>query len=182
MLNAAVRALQKGEAVPDLTQPLEVVSEINLHEPALLTADYCSDINERLTLYKRMANCEAADELQAIQEELIDRFGRLPPQAQALLETHRLRIAARPLGISKIDAHEAKIQFSFIPNPPIEPMRVFELIQKNRHYKLAGPDKLILTVETRNLAERVGAVRDALKKLGGEGVTSASPTSSTAQK
>ncbi|MGB7990330.1 MAG: transcription-repair coupling factor [Candidatus Methylophosphatis roskildensis] len=182
MLNAAVRALQKGEAVPDLTQPLEVVSEINLHEPALLTADYCSDINERLTLYKRMANCEAADELQSIQEELIDRFGRLPPQTQALLETHRLRIAARPLGISKIDAHEAKIQFSFIPNPPIEPMRVFELIQKNRHYKLAGPDKLILTVETRNLAERAGTVRDALKKLGGDSVTSVSPTSSTAQK
>jgi len=167
MLNTAVKALQKGEAVPDLTQPLDVVSEINLHEPALLPADYCSDINERLTLYKRMANCDGADELQAIQEELIDRFGNLPPQAQALVETHRLRIAAKPLGIAKIDAHEAKIQFAFIPNPPIEPIRVFELIQKNRHYKLAGPDKLTVAVETRNLAERVGAVRDAMKKLAG---------------
>ena len=166
MLNAAVKALQKGEAVPDLTQPLEVVSEINLHEPALLPADYCSDINERLTLYKRMANCDSADALQAIQEELIDRFGQLPPQTQALLETHRLRIAANPLGIAKIDAGEAKIQLTFIPNPPIEPKRVFDLIQKNRHYKLAGPDKLVLTVETRSLDERVGAVRDALNKLG----------------
>ena len=167
MLNTAVKALQKGEAVPDLTQPLDVVSEINLHEPALLPADYCSDINERLTLYKRMANCDGADELQAIQEELIDRFGNLPPQAQALVETHRLRIAAKPLGIAKIDAHETKIQFAFVPNPPIEPLRVFELIQKNRHYKLAGPDKLTVAVETRNLAERVGAVRDAMKKLAG---------------
>ena len=167
MLNTAVKALQKGEAVPDLTQPLDVVSEINLHEPALLPADYCSDINERLTLYKRMANCDGADELQAIQEELIDRFGNLPPQALALVETHRLRIAAKPLGIAKIDAHETKIQFAFVPNPPIEPLRVFELIQKNRHYKLAGPDKLTVAVETRNLAERVGAVRDAMKKLAG---------------
>ncbi len=166
MLNAAVKALQKGETVPDLTQPLEVVSEINLHEPALLPADYCSDINERLTLYKRMANCEAAEELQAIQEELIDRFGQLPAQAQALLETHRLRIAAKPLGIAKIDAGEAKIQFSFIPNPPVEPLRVFDLIQKNRHYKLAGPDKLVVSVQTASLTERAGAVRDALKKLG----------------
>jgi transcription-repair coupling factor (superfamily II helicase) len=167
MLNTAVKALQKGEAVPDLTQPLDVVSEINLHEPALLPADYCSDINERLTLYKRMANCDGGDELQAIQEELIDRFGNLPPQAQALVETHRLRIAARPLGIAKIDAHETKIQFAFVPNPPIEPIRVFDLIQKHRHYKLAGPDKLTVAVETRSLAERVGAVRDAMKKLAG---------------
>ena len=90
-----VKALKKGEAVPDLTQPLDVTSEINLHEPALLPNDYCSDVHERLTLYKRLANCEPDDDLQAMQEELIDRFGELPAQAQALLETHRLRIAAQ---------------------------------------------------------------------------------------
>jgi transcription-repair coupling factor (superfamily II helicase) len=79
MLKRAVRDLQQGKE-PDLSQPLEVVSEINLHAPALLPNDYCSDVQERLTLYKRLANCESDDDLQALQEELIDRFGEMPPR------------------------------------------------------------------------------------------------------
>jgi hypothetical protein len=62
MLKRAVRDLQRGKE-PDLSQPLEVVSEIKLHAPALLPNDYCSDVQERLTLYKRLANCESEDEL-----------------------------------------------------------------------------------------------------------------------
>ena len=46
---------------PDLSQPLGVTTEINLHAPALLPDDYCGDVHERLTLYKRLANCETAD-------------------------------------------------------------------------------------------------------------------------
>lgn len=166
MLKRAVRDLQAGKE-PDLSQPLDVTSEINLHAPALLPNDYCSDIGERLTLYKRMANCDSADDVQNVQEELIDRFGELPPQAQTLLDTHRLRIAAKPLGIIKIDASETKIGLQFIPNPPIEPIRIIQLIQKNRHYKLAGQDKLTVTLASDSLKARVGHVRDVLKALGG---------------
>jgi transcription-repair coupling factor (superfamily II helicase) len=80
MLNAAVRALKAGEKVPDLTQPLAITSEINLRVPALLTSDYCPDVHERLTLYKRLANCDGEDDLRAMQEELIDRYGEMPAQ------------------------------------------------------------------------------------------------------
>ena len=166
MLKRAVKDLQSGKE-PDLSQPLDVTSEINLHAPALLPNDYCSDIGERLTLYKRMANCESADELQAIQEELIDRFGEMPPQTQVLVDTHRLRIAAKPLGIVKIDASESRINLNFVPNPPIEPIRIIQLIQKNRHYKLAGQDKLSVTVYSETLKDRVARVRDVLKALAG---------------
>jgi transcription-repair coupling factor (superfamily II helicase) len=107
MLNDAVKALKNGKE-PDLTAPLAATTEINLHAPAILPADYCADVQERLSLYKRLANCEHGDAIDGIQEELIDRFGKLPPQAQALVETHRLRLAAKPLGIVKIDASEAR--------------------------------------------------------------------------
>ncbi|WP_172200284.1 transcription-repair coupling factor [Niveibacterium sp. COAC-50] len=166
MLKRAVRDLQSGKE-PDLAQPLDVTSEINLHAPALLPNDYCSDIGERLTLYKRMANADGNDELQAIQEELIDRFGEMPPQTQTLLDTHRLRIAARPLGIIKIDASEARINLQFVPNPPIEPIRIIQLIQKHRHFKLAGQDKLTVTIASETLKDRVARIRDVLKALGG---------------
>ncbi|MCK7497980.1 MAG: hypothetical protein MZW92_50105 [Comamonadaceae bacterium] len=48
----------KAGKEPDLTQPLGVATEINLHAPALLPEDYCSDVHERLVLYKRLANCD----------------------------------------------------------------------------------------------------------------------------
>ena len=61
--------------------------------------DYCSDVHERLVLYKRLANCETTDELDALHEELVDRFGPLPEPARALLACHRLRILGKPLGV-----------------------------------------------------------------------------------
>jgi transcription-repair coupling factor (superfamily II helicase) len=165
MLNTAVRALKDGKALPDLTQPLGITSEINLHTPALLPDAYCPDVHERLTLYKRLANCEDEDELRHMQEELIDRFGEPPPQAQALVETHRLRIGAKLLGIAKLDAGEHSIQLQFVPNPPIDPMRIIDLIQKDRSFKLAGPDKLTWKRDTPNLRERMAAVRELFKRL-----------------
>ena len=169
MLNAAVKALKEGKKGDelDLTQPLGVVSTIDLHTPALLPDAYAPDVHERLTLYKRLANAESNDDVQALQEELIDRFGELPPQAQALLETHRLRIAARPLGILKVDAGPHAIQLHFSANAPIDPVRLIELIQKDRHLKFAGPEKLNWKRETPSLRERAQAVRELLKKLQG---------------
>jgi transcription-repair coupling factor (superfamily II helicase) len=165
MLNAAVKALKDGTALPDLTQPLGVTSEINLRTPALLPNDFCPDVHERLTLYKRLANCEGEDELRGMQEELVDRFGEMPPQALALLETHRLRIGARQLGIAKLDAGEHSIQLQFIPNPPIDPIKIIKLIQQDRSFKLAGPDKLAWKRASPGLRDRVAAVKELFKRL-----------------
>ncbi|BAO29542.1 transcription-repair coupling factor [Sulfuritalea hydrogenivorans] len=168
MLNAAVRALKAGEKVPDLTQPLSITSEINLRVPALLTNDYCPDVHERLTLYKRLANCDSEDELRAMQEELIDRYGEMPAQTMALMETHRLRLAGRALGLAKLDAGPAAIQLQFVPNPPIDPANIIRLLQSDRSFKLAGQDKLLWQKPSANLKERVDAVRALFMKLGPE--------------
>ena len=165
MLNDAVKALKNGKE-PDLTAPLAATTEINLHTPAILPADYCGDVQERLSLYKRLANCEHSDSIDGIQEELIDRFGKMPPQAHALVETHRLRLAAKPLGISKIDAGEAVIGLQFIPNPPIDAMRIIEMVQKHKHIKLAGQDKLRIESRSPDFTVRVATVKETLRALG----------------
>ncbi|SAL65462.1 transcription-repair coupling factor [Caballeronia udeis] len=165
MLNDAVRALKEGRE-PDLNAPLAATTEINLHAPAILPADYCGDVQERLSLYKRMANCETSDAIDSILEELIDRFGKLPPQASALVETHKLRLAAKPLGIMKIDAAEHAIALQFIPNPPVDAMKIIEMVQKNKHIKLAGQDKLRIEVRSPDLAVRISTVKDTLRALG----------------
>jgi transcription-repair coupling factor (superfamily II helicase) len=100
-----------------------------------------------------------------MQEELIDRFGKLPEPVKALIETHRLRISAKTVGIVKIDAHSEAANLQFMVNPPIDALRIVTLIQKNRHIKLSGQDKLRITAPMPDLAARVLQVKQAIKQL-----------------
>ncbi len=166
MLNAAVKALKAGKE-PDLAAPLSTTTEINLHVPALLPSDFCGDVHERLSIYKRLANGETPEAIDDLQEELIDRFGNLPDAVKALVETHRLRIAAKAVGIIKIDAHAESALLQFEPKPPVDPMRIIELIQKSRHVKLSGQDKLRITASMPDLAARVSQVKSTIRALAG---------------
>ena len=165
MLAQAVKSLKEGKE-PDLLSPLSITTEINLHHPALLPDDYCGDIHLRLSFYKKLATANNNDQIDRLHEELVDRFGKLPHQAQTLIDVHRLRVLARPYGVSKIDAAPGVIIISFRPNPPIDAMRILELVQKNRHIKLAGNDKLRIERELPEATARVQMVRDVLRHLG----------------
>jgi transcription-repair coupling factor (superfamily II helicase) len=167
MLAHAVRSLQAGRE-PDLTQPLGVVTEINLHVPALLPPGYCSDVHERLVLYKRLANCGSLDELTAMQEELVDRFGPLPEPAQALVESHRLRLLGHPFGVARLDATPEHVQIQFGAHASVDPARVIQLVQKERGWRLLGPAKLRAAVPSATLKERAAAARHVLGMLGGK--------------
>ncbi len=165
MLNEAVRALKSGEE-PDLDSPFSALCEVNLHASALLPSDYCPDVHARLGLYKKLSHAKNEDDLIMIQEELIDRYGKLPEAAQTLLATHRLRLSAEPLGIVKIDANESQASIHFSAKPNVEPMRIIELIQKRRDVRLFGQDKLKVEIKQgQQVAARIEAVKDVLRAL-----------------
>jgi transcription-repair coupling factor (superfamily II helicase) len=164
MLNAAITSLRQGKE-PDMAHPLGVTTEINLHTPALLPDAYCGDIHQRLVIYKRLANCNTPEDLDEMHQELIDRFGLLPDPAKALLDCHRLRIAAKPLGIIKVDASSEAIQIQFVPSPPIDPMKIITLIQTTRHVKMVGQDKLRIELKYGELGQRVLAIKNFFGEL-----------------
>ncbi len=164
MLKAAVSALKSGRE-PDLAAPLGVTTEINLHVPALLPEVYCSDVHERLVLYKRLANCESADELEGMQEELFDRFGRPPEPAQALIACHRLRLVAKPLGVTKIDAGPERSTLQFAKHPPFDAGALILLVQRDGRIRFAGPDRIRIERAAPALAERVALIREFLGNL-----------------
>ncbi|MCU0870651.1 MAG: transcription-repair coupling factor, partial [Burkholderiales bacterium] len=164
MLNHAVRSLKKG-LEPDLDGPLHATVEINLHTPALLPKDFCPDVHERLVLYKRLASCETAAEIEALMEELVDRFGKLPDAGRALIETHRLRLMAEPIGVVRIDAAPEAIVLTFRPNPPLDPMHVMRLVQSRKGWRLTGPEKLRIDTKLPEVPMRVVRVKELLKEL-----------------
>ncbi len=170
MLKQAVRDLQNGRS-PDLDAPLGVATEIKLAAPALLPEDYCPDVHQRLVLYKRLAACESADEIDTVHEELIDRFG-LPGDAtdennpvHTLLDSHRLRLSAKAVGIETIDATAEALTLTFGKHHSIDPTRIIALMQSKPNYRLAGQDRLRVSVAGETVAARVRNVRAVLQEL-----------------
>jgi transcription-repair coupling factor (superfamily II helicase) len=165
MLERAVRRLKAGKAA-DVDDAVDISTEVNLHVPALLPEAYCSDVHERLSIYKRLADAESREALEALAEELIDRFGEMPDPARALIACHQVRLAARPLGVSRVDATHEAVQLQFIKNPPLDGGKVIDFIRKKgRAARLAGPDRLRVEAKIPAWQERAQAVKDILQQL-----------------
>jgi len=165
MLSEAVRCLKNGKE-PDLLAPMQAATDINLHAPALLPNDYCGDVHLRLSFYKKLASAKGSEQIDALLEEIVDRFGKLPAQAQTLIDVHRLRVLSSPYGVVKVDAAPGVITITFKPQPPVDPMAIIGLIQKNKHIKLAGNEKLRIERTLPEPTARAQMVRDVLRNLG----------------
>ena len=164
MLKQAVRDLKKGRQ-PDLDAPLGVTTEIKLHSPALLPESYCPDIHERLVLYKRLATCETEAQINSVHEELVDRFGLPEQPVKTLIESHRIRLVAKEMGIDAIDATSEAATFTFGKHHSIDPTQIIMLMQSNKNYRLAGPDRLRVSAVMDDVETRIQTVKTVLKKL-----------------
>ena len=97
-----------GEAVADYkkgyieTEPEHKDCKVELPITAHLPTDYVPSERLRLDLYRRMADCADAAALDAIVEELVDRFGELPKEAQSLIAVAKLRIQAKSKNLTEV--------------------------------------------------------------------------------
>ncbi|MFC3875422.1 transcription-repair coupling factor [Neisseria musculi] len=164
MLKQAVRDLKKGRQ-PDLDAPLGVTTEIKLHSPALLPEDYCPDIHERLVLYKRLAACETEAQINAVHEELVDRFGLPGEPAKTLLESHRIRLKAKAMGIDAVDATSEAITLTFGKHHTLDPADIIMLMQSHKNWRMAASNKLRITAVSDNIEARIRTVKAVLEKL-----------------
>jgi transcription-repair coupling factor (superfamily II helicase) len=164
MLKEAVRALKRGET-PDVEHPFASVAEINLHAPALLPSDYVPDVNQRLGFYKELAAAETPDAIDAVVENLADRYGEIPPQAKTLIDEHRIRLLCEKLGIRKVDASEKVIYLTVADKPKFEPLKFIDLMQSRRDMRMTGPNRVQIAQSTGNVESRIAAVKGILGKL-----------------
>lgn len=164
MLRRAVKSMRNNESF-DLDAPFQAMAEINLHAPALLPADYVEDVHQRLSFYKELASCESFNAIETVREALGDRYGKLPPQANTLIETHRLRLYCQNLGIERIEATESVMIITFLPKPNFEPMRLIEVMQKSKNMRMMGPRKLKIETSTPTIDSRLAYLRGFVKSL-----------------
>ena len=96
---AAARAGEGMEAVEDTWSP-----QITLGSPILIPDGYVPDLGVRLSLYRRIGDVTADDEVEALAAEMIDRFGPLPTEVENLLKVIRIKVLCRTANAEKIDA------------------------------------------------------------------------------
>jgi transcription-repair coupling factor (superfamily II helicase) len=106
-LEDAVKAL-KGEG-----RPAEVPPEVIFDGPAYLTDGYVPDEDAKLDLYRRLARATELSEIQALRDELQDRFGPVPPEAERLLAVSELRALGARLGLETVLVRGDEARLSF---------------------------------------------------------------------
>jgi transcription-repair coupling factor (superfamily II helicase) len=156
----------RGQAHEEWLDP-----EIKLPVVGRLPEDYVPEVSQRLVLYKRLSSARDENEVALIRDELLDRFGRLPREAENLLEVIRLKIAARRLGIARIETARGELVLQAAPRSLIDPDRLVQLLSHAR-------SGIRVTPEQRLVAKAPGpeggpealfdAVRSLLGKLSGK--------------
>ncbi len=175
LLEQAVKALKEGRE-PQLDRPLAAAAEVELRLPALLPESYVADVPVRLAMYKRLAAAPDSAAIDELTEEIVDRFGPLPPPATNLLRIARLRLAARQLGVRKLDQGPQGGSAFFAETNQVDPRAVIRLVQHpDRDYKLEGPLKLRIHREFDEDAERFEFAEGFLGELRGSGDASRAP-------
>lgn len=110
MLDDTVRSL-KGEARGVTSAPPEVL----LDRAALLPDEYVSDDASKLDLYRRLARSQSIGDIESLREEMVDRFGRLPAEAEALVALTHLRVIGARLGLETVVARGEDARLVFRP-------------------------------------------------------------------
>ena len=165
MLERAVQAIRDGKT-PNMDQPFETSQDINLHQPALIPADYMGDVHARLISYKRISNAADEDKLDDLRAELIDRFGSLPETLDTLFTVTRIKLLAAPLGIARIDLGEGGGRFIFQTDSKVDPMAIVKLVQNSDGaFRMEGATTLRAKAELPELEDRVNFCNQLIDQL-----------------
>jgi len=173
MLERAVEAIKNGET-PNIEESFHSGAEVDMHIPTLIPDEYLPDPQNRLILYKRIANAKTERELKELQVEMIDRFGMLPQETKNLFRVTSVKQQIEVLGIKKLEANEKGGRIEFTSNTTVHPLTIVKMVQNQpQKYQMQGATHLKFTEESENIEHRFQIVQSLLEKLSADGTKAA---------
>jgi transcription-repair coupling factor (superfamily II helicase) len=165
MLEEAVAAARSG--VADLEEAKdEWTPQIAIGTPVLIPEDYVPDLGVRLGLYRRISTLVDRRELDAFAAELIDRFGKLPPEVDNLLDIIAIKRLCRDAGVEKVDAGPKGAVITFRQNQFANPAGLVDFIQRQVGTAKLRPDqKLVFIRSWDEPRERLTGINNLLQQL-----------------
>ncbi len=129
----------KGEAPDDLEED----PEINLRVPAFIPDSYIGDIRLRLNYYKALAEIKSENDIQQIESDLQDQFGKLPEPVINLIGLMLIRRRCKDIGIKDVSAGPKNVSLLFSDKTKMKPETVIKLAtRENKKYSLTPDNRL----------------------------------------
>lgn len=166
MLEEAVAQLRSGGASKEADDAWS--PQINLGAAVLIPEGYVSDLNVRLSLYRRLSELDSQADIEGFAAELIDRFGPLPDEVGTLLQVVAIKRLCRISGVEKIDAGPKGAIIAFRNNSFGNPAALVRFIQDSKGAVKPRPDqKLVVVRDWGDVSARLKGAHAVLAQLAG---------------
>jgi transcription-repair coupling factor (superfamily II helicase) len=156
LLEQTIKEL-KGEEIED-----EVRANVNLRVDLRIDGDYVPDMNQRLTVYRRMAAVRSEPELERLIEEVRDRYGPPPDSVLNLAEYAAIRILSDRIRVDTLDREGDTVVLKFRSDAKLDPARLFRLVQQRGDLRLVPPGTLRLDLKAAARTPQAPGKRDAV--------------------
>jgi transcription-repair coupling factor (superfamily II helicase) len=163
MLEEAVMSVKAGIAAPvaDRWSP-----QITIGTPVMIPEDYVADLSVRLALYRRLADIDDEQEIEAFGAEMVDRFGKLPEEVEHLLKIVAIKALCRRANVEKIETGPKGAVLSFRDNTFANPDGLIAFIGKQGAAARVRPDmKVVLFYDWGKPSQRLHGTTAVLRNL-----------------
>ncbi len=151
----------KGTPVEEELEP-----EINLKVSAYIPEAYVPESDQRLIIYRRLTMADTVTELSDIKNELIDRYGPLPPEVGNLLSLMEIKQDLKRLMVNRLDSTNGYFILSFSEKTQLAPEIILSLIRQNkRKYRFTPENKLYVSLSNAEDAQMLQEVKKVLQAL-----------------
>lgn len=106
---------------------------IDLNYDAFIPNDYISDNSTKMEVYKKILSVKSEAEIRKLNEDLVDRFGRVPAEVGAIFEISRLKIKSGELGIDSIIEKGETIEIRFSKYSRVDVVKVMQIKAAGKH-------------------------------------------------
>ncbi len=165
MLEDAVAELRAGDS-GETHESRDWTPNISLGLPVLIPETYVRDLPVRLGLYRRIGALASDAETEAMAAELVDRFGKLPPEVENLLGVVALKRACRVAGVEKLEAGPKGMVVTFRGNSFPNPAGLVQWLSSKGGLVRLRPDHKLAISRDMDVATRLKFARDTLDGLG----------------
>ena len=124
----------------------EISTSINLNLDIRIPESYIADTSQRLRMYKRISSAATDEDLNALRQEMVDRFGQYPDQVENLFRYARLRQETLALQIQSIEKNKNQVFFRFVDQSRVSPEKLLKLVTRNKNAKFSPQGLLTLDV------------------------------------
>jgi transcription-repair coupling factor (superfamily II helicase) len=160
LLERAVRQLRGEKVLEDITP------EMKLPFATFIPDNYIGDPHQRLVFYKRFSSARSEEEIDDMREELMDRYGPIPPPALNLLEAMKLKQLLTRLRVRKLNLSGERAVIAFDESSEMCPQGIISLVQENSdRFQFTPSFELILSLGNGEWQETFGKIKSALQQL-----------------